>query len=1601
MSTRWRREEWARIAEILGEALELPAEERPGFLDGSCAGQPELRREVASLLAVNEQPGPLDRSAAEVVVPLVASAAHFLLARGRTISHYEILEHVGSGGMGVVYRARDLRLGRLVALKCLPPHLSHDAQAKERLRTEARAAAALEHPHICTIHEIGETEEGQLFMAMPFYRGETLKQVIARGPLPVEHAVSYAIQIAHGLAAAHERGIVHRDVKPANLMVCVHAAPVAEAAAKGNGRAEQNSGGMVKILDFGVAKLADLSLTGPGRALGTVAYMSPEQASGEAVDHRTDLWALGVVLYEMLTGLRPFRGEHEHSVLYAVQNSSPEPVTAMRPGVPEALARIVGRALSKRPDERQASVQELLVDLEGARGNHDPSAAQGDRVGPAASTPARILDSGNPRTGVLPEGERRQATIVAATLSGYSGLVEKLVPEAVEREIGRVRQAAFEIVGRHGGTINHFTGEEMVLLFGIPATHEDDSLRAVRAALELHQRVRELGEELERHTGQAIHLHTGIDVGQVATHPAGGVDPGFRVSGPVAQVAARLAAQAAAGEIWISPECRRLIGAYFDTEAREPLLMREREQALIPYRVSGETGIHTRLEAAERAGLTTFVGREQEMATLLGCLDSALRGSGQFVSVIGEAGIGKSRLLYEFQQQLDPDRVTVLRGRCQSYGGSISYLPFIDVLRGSLRPDESNAASHDREDIAARIRLTGPELEEFIPLYLHLLSLPSERFPVPKHLHGDQFRLAMQDALAAILTLSARQRPAVILLEDWHWADDASHAVLRQVVEMAPDHPLLVVVTCRPDAVAEWGDPGSPHTVVLPPLEAVPAMTMLRDVIGAASVPEELGVRLHERTGGNPFFLEEICQALIEGGALRVERGEVVMSGSAHTLELPDSIHAVIRTRLDRLEHNAREVVRLASVVGREFTRGILEVCLPEVGRLPNALQALKCAGLTRQTHIVPDAAYRFKHVLTQEVAYASLLEHQRKDLHGRVGEAIEQLHGSRLEEHLDRLANHFARAEKWRKAVHYGLRSAERASNLSQFSEALQILERVKGWLTHLPDGPDRRELLSGALLRQERLYEMLGLRAAQQRIIDALIELLEHGDDQARLAEVYVRQGDLHTLLRRFEAAEAALLRSLQLRKELGDVVGERNTLRSLGLLRWHEGRNAEALEHIEKAIEISRERQDLEALLGDLASLGNVLKALGEYRRAQECLEQALELAGSLQERLSGAGAVLKQAYILHNLANIHRELGDNGRALEILYRAAALTSEERLPIQLSYHYTAIAHILLREGRVEESLHHYRRSVKLERRAQYAAGMSQSLRILGEVLVGLGHDEEAQPHLEEAAGLFARLQDRGTEATMWSHIAGVHERSGRDAEALAGWSKARTLRRQTGDTRAELEALEGMARVTRRHLAEPSLALSYYREALQLARTTGDRATEGRLGNTIGVLEWTQGDYDAALACYSDALEAFRELDEPENVGLMLNSLGVTLKAIGRREDARARLEEAICHHRAGVSALPEGHALAVLGDIHFETGDMEHALECYERSLLLRREAGDRRGEGWMLHHLARVDLARELSGQARDLIDRASQVADECGDDELRTALERLRRGSAS
>lgn len=334
-----------RLEILFEQARKLPPEEHAAFLDGIGDADAALREELEALLAAAEGAPEFFGELAEALFPPEQTQRYEpLFHADQRIFHYKMLEKLGVGGMGVVYKAHDTVLDRSVALKFLSPLLSENDEAKVRFIHEAKAASALDHPNIATIHEVGETEDGRLFMAMAYYDGQTLKEKIKEGSLPIPEALDYAIQMAKGLERAHQKQIVHRDIKPANIML--------------------TEDGLIKIVDFGLAKVGEVRLTQSGTTMGTVGYMSPEQSRGEPVDHRTDLWALGAVLYEMLTGQNPFKADYEQAVVYNILNEDPKPITEVRSEVPAELAAVVDKCLMKDRDARYARAADIVADLE-------------------------------------------------------------------------------------------------------------------------------------------------------------------------------------------------------------------------------------------------------------------------------------------------------------------------------------------------------------------------------------------------------------------------------------------------------------------------------------------------------------------------------------------------------------------------------------------------------------------------------------------------------------------------------------------------------------------------------------------------------------------------------------------------------------------------------------------------------------------------------------------------------------------------------------------------------------------------------------------------------------------------------------------------------------------------------------------------------------------------------------------------------------------------------------------------------------------------------------------------------------------------------------
>ncbi len=1627
-------ERWRQIDRVFNAAIERKPEERAAFLESACAGDATLRREVESLLASDEKAHTTAALPGAVAAEWVDSerGSHVV---GQQIGRYLILSLIATGGMGEVYLARDDKLGRPVAIKLLSSRFTEDTERVRRFEQEARAASALNHPNILTIYEIGHSNDLE-FIATEFVEGETVRERLRRAPFTLREAIDTAAQIAIALSAAHQAGIIHRDIKPENVML------------RPDGFVKVLDFGLAKLTEEpDSANHTHLSKTeqvrtDTGVVMGTVSYMSPEQVRGFDLDARSDIFSLGSTLYEMATGKKAFQSKTTSDCVVAILEKEPAPLARFVENVPAEFERILRKALAKDRMERYQTVKDLHLDLKnlsremelgmawkvlfcpecahenpldfafcskcgaslkkicpgcGEEVRHDSHfcglcgqsiiTSQPEKISDTQALAIKATEEISPLS--LTGAERRQATIVCSNLSGYAALAEQLDPEEFEKLTNRIRDSADEIMESYNGAVDHFSGEEIIALFGIPVSYEDDSLRAVRACLELHAMVREICADFESRAGRPVRLYTGISTGPVVTRQRNKRGQKSKKTGEAFQIAARLAAHADLDEILVSPETRRLVTPYFHTEAKEPFSLKPDGPPATSYRIAGGSGADTRLDAAELLGLTKYTGREKEMTLLHSALEKVLLGEGQFLTVAGDAGVGKSRLLLEFRHTLKQDHISVLLGRCQSYRGNIPYLPFIDALKDLLDLQEKESTAQLLERAVTNISAIDENLKQYLPLYLHLLSIQSNDHSLPHHLVGKELRLEVQEALSAIFTLKARRGPLIIFLEDWHWADEGSAEALKKLAGMLSAYPLMIVATYRPEISLEWGWVSSHTPLHLGPLEAGSAISIAGSVFGADELPDGLGEFLYNRTGGNPFFIEEVCRTLVEDEKVQVIDGWAILRGALEELHLPGTVQAVIRARLDRLAPKARKILRHASAIGREFSRRVLERTLDDKEQSAESLETLQRIGLIQQIRILPEAAYRFKHVLTQEVAYESLLLHQRKSLHEAIGCAIEQLYGDRLEEWFDVLTHHFSRAENWAKAARYGSQSANKADGLSHFVEALKLLEQVEEWLLKQPETRERKEELISILLRQERQCETLGFRDRQQSLIDRILSLLDPANDQTLLAEVYIRQGELFTLLGRFEEAEITLNKSLDIRQALGDRTGERKALRSLGFLYWNRNSYEDAISCSEAALAIDQAEDDAIGRAQDLTNMGAILRSSGNPKGALIYLEEALQTMQSL-------GRMSDLPHTLYIAANAYRDLGEMEKVAEYFQRALNIDLETHRRIEIAFMLNAMANLAWEQGETDKCIDLYNQIITLTRELNMRRDLTTTLNALGQRLAELGRYEEALTHLLEAAALFSKFGDEGNELKTLVAISYVYEHSPANyAETLATWDKIRHLQIRQGDRAGEIKALQEMARLTRKQAKDPEQALKYYEEALALAVGLNDAAKEGDLLNSMGIIEWERGNFGKALERYTKALKIFQESNNSVHAGLMLSSIGVTLNRMGRSDEAIERLEEAVQVHRECGQRLLEGHTLAALGDVLKERKSFDRALEEYQKSLALRQELGDRKGEGWMLHHIASLFLSKEEKTRANAFLIEALNIAEEIENEELKEACWRL------
>lgn len=661
-------------------------------------------------------------------------------------------------------------------------------------------------------------------------------------------------------------------------------------------------------------------------------------------------------------------------------------------------------------------------------------------AGPGAYTPKHLAERVLTTRSAL-EGERKRVTVLFCDVVESYRLAEQLGPEGMHETMDQALRLMAEAVHRYEGTVNQFLGDGLMALFGAPVALEQHALRAIYAALGIRDALRAFNERPSARDGAALRVRMGLHSGIVVVGRIGDdLRMDYTAVGDTTHLAARLQTLAEPGDILISDDTARLVEGYVRLDSLGSLAIRGRTEPVVAHRVLGVRASRSRFQVSAERGLTPFVGRERDLRLLKERLARARAGRGQVVSIVGEAGVGKSRLVHEFRRALQGEAITWLEGQCSASGQSVPYHPILHTMRMSFRIEPDDSASRIREKIRRGVRQVAMDPETVLPVLEMLFGL-SVSGETLQRLDPHSKRQRIFETIRALTMAGARLRPLIIVLEDLHWIDTTSEEFLVQLIDSLPGMPLLLLTTHRPGYTPRWTAYSA--QIGLDLLETTEVSAMVSHLLGTTEMPRELVDLVWEKAEGNPLFVEEIVRSMFERGVLRRDQKQVRWMGAAD-VDFPASIQDIVSARFDRIPEPARRTLQVGAVVGRHFSISLLARTVEAPDDVAAHLEVLKQAELVHETQFFPEPEYAFKHAIVQEVVYQSLLAPRRTQLHRLIGEALEEMVPPALSEHGNALAYHFSRGDVAGKAVKYLIESGDRAAAAFSNREALDLYRQA-----------------------------------------------------------------------------------------------------------------------------------------------------------------------------------------------------------------------------------------------------------------------------------------------------------------------------------------------------------------------------------------------------------------------------------------------------------------------------------------------------------------------------------------------------------------------------
>jgi class 3 adenylate cyclase/tetratricopeptide (TPR) repeat protein len=913
------------------------------------------------------------------------------------------------------------------------------------------------------------------------------------------------------------------------------------------------------------------------------------------------------------------------------------------------------------------------------------------------------------------DAERKQVTVLFADVSGSMDLAEQQDPEEWRQIMQRFFSTLAETVTRFEGTVDKFTGDGIMAVFGAPVAHEDHARRACYAALQMLDDVAEYAAELRRGLGLNFSTRIGINSGEVVAGAIGGDGTGggaYTAIGHTVGLAQRMEALAEPGKAYLTESTAELARGFCDLRDLGSFEIKGASRPVQVFELEGVGQARSRLDLARERGFSRFVGRDAEMERLKAALERAKGGAGAAVGLVAEPGIGKSRLYHEFVERCHSDGVEVFQAQAQAHGKAIPYMPILQMLRSFFGISDREPEQLAREKMAGRTLLLDPGFAEDLPLIFDFLGVPDPDRPVA-HMNPEGRQRALAEVLCRLVGNPKRRKTLVLVFEDLHWLDDGSQTMLSRLVAGIEGTSTLVLVNYRPEYAPAWEDSPLYETLELQPLRRADTRELLRDLAGEDPSLDGLDEPIHERTGGNPFFIEEIVRELGESGYLEGERGGYRLARPIDDAGVPVTVQAVLAARIDRLSPDAKQLLQAASVVGKEVSGEALGLAAQlEEAEMEEALRELISGGFLYEAEMYPKRVFAFRHPLTREVAYGTQLAEQRAATHAATARALIALNPDRLDELAALIADHLGQGGETLEAARWFARAGYWAG-LSRPGDALRLWREVMNLAGELEESEEVDSLAIASRLAQLQYAWRLGMDPAEQ------------GRLEAEAAVIAQRRSDLHSL-----------------------VLLKMSTSGRPGLHRH----TSEWIADVEEMNRLADQTGDRHLQVAIRAAGAYAYLCAGDFSGYDRALDEMIELAG--RDPSVGAGIILHSpmAWAEMGKGMVHREQGDVDGAAGFFDRALRLADEAGDPETASWIRSNQVGLLAMRGDVEGALALARRNCELTERIGDVFSRSLARAHLAWAHIAVEEFEEALAAIEDADRIYCEAMGVGGEMEGW---------------------------------------------------------------------------------------------------------------------------------------------------------------------------------------------------------------------------------------------------------